>query len=64
MSPHASCKVKSNMPSQAETVNRQEQEPMNGSRIHDWVEAVRDTAIMVAFQMILRATLMMRRWNY
>jgi hypothetical protein len=62
MSPQASCKVKSNKRSQAETVNRQE--PMNGSRIHDWVEAVRDTAIVVAFQMILRATLMMRRWNY
>jgi hypothetical protein len=62
MSPQASCKVKSNRRSQAETVNLLE--PMNGSRIHDWVEAVRDTAIVVAFQMILRATLMMRRWNY
>jgi hypothetical protein len=62
MSPQANYEMKSNRHSQAETVSRQE--PMNGSRIHDWVEAVRDTAIVVAFQMILRATLMMRRWNY
>jgi hypothetical protein len=39
-------------------------EARNSSRMHDWLEAIRDTAIMVAFQMILRATLMMRRWNY
>jgi hypothetical protein len=45
-------------------VKAERQEARNASRIYDWVEAVRDTAIVVAFQMILRATLMMRRWNY
>jgi hypothetical protein len=32
--------------------------------MRDWIAAVRDIAIVAAFQMILRATLMMRRWNY
>jgi hypothetical protein len=47
---------------QSENENRQES--MKASRMQDWFEAARDTAIVVAFQMILRATLMMRRWNY
>jgi hypothetical protein len=50
------------MRSRATNVNQQES--VNMARRHDWIAAVRDTAIVVAFQMILRATLMMRRWNY
>jgi hypothetical protein len=62
MSLHGSCNVEFRTHSHANNVNRQES--MNVSRMHGWVEAVRDTVIVVAFQMILRATLMMRRWNY
>lgn len=62
MSSHISCNVGSSR--RPEIVKAEGQEARNASRIYDWVEAVRDTAIVVAFQMILRATLMMRRWNY
>jgi hypothetical protein len=62
MSSQTSCNVGSSRHPEAVKVDRQE--ARKSSRIHDWVEAVRDTAIVVAFQMILRATLMMRRWNY
>lgn len=36
----------------------------SASLVHDRIRAVRDTVIVLTFQMILRATLMMRRWNY
>ena len=62
MNPRGSCNVELSMRSHAENVDLQQS--VHPSRIHEWVEAVRDTAIVVAFQMILRATLMMRRWNY
>jgi hypothetical protein len=40
------------------------QQSVGGAGMRDWIAAVRDVAIVVAFQMILRTTLMMRRWNY
>jgi hypothetical protein len=40
------------------------QQSASSSGMRDWIAAFRDVAIVVAFQMILRATLMMRRWNY
>jgi len=62
MSPEQNRNVEFNMLSHAENANLQES--MKASRMHEWVAAVRDTAIVVALQMILRASLMMRRWNY
>jgi hypothetical protein len=62
MSSHTSRDAESSMRSEGLKVDRIE--ARNSSRMHEWLEAIRDTAIMVAFQMILRATLMMRRWNY
>jgi hypothetical protein len=37
---------------------------MSNSGMRELAAAVRDTVIVAAFQMILRATLIMRRWNY
>jgi hypothetical protein len=62
MSPHTSCNVEFNMRSHAE--NMELQQSVSSSGMRDWAAAIRDLAIVVAFQMILRATLMMRRWNY
>jgi hypothetical protein len=50
------------MRSHAENMNLQQSLSTFGMR--DWVAAVRDLAIVVVFQMILRTTLMLRRWNY
>jgi hypothetical protein len=44
--------------------NMKLQQSADSSGIRDWAATVRDFAIVIAFQMILRATLMMRRWNY
>jgi hypothetical protein len=44
--------------------NLELQESIGGAGMRDKVAAVRDTMIVMAFQMILRASLMMRRWNY
>jgi hypothetical protein len=62
MSPHTSCNVEFRMRSHAENIDLQQSVSTSGMR--DWVAAVRDLAIVVVFQMILRTTLMMRRWNY
>jgi hypothetical protein len=62
MSPHTRNNVEFRIRPHAP--NRDSQESMNASRIQDWIEAIRDMAIVLAFQMMLRATLMMRRWNY
>jgi hypothetical protein len=50
------------MHSHAENMKLQESASVSGMR--DWVATIRDFAIVIAFQMILRTTLMMRRWNY
>jgi hypothetical protein len=62
MSPHTSCNVEFSMRSHAGNMELQQSVSTSGMR--DWIAAIRDVAIVVAFQMILRATLMMRRWNY
>ena len=62
MSPHTSCNVEFRMRSYAG--NMELQQSASTARMRDWIEAVRDIAIVAVFQMILRATLMMRRWNY
>jgi hypothetical protein len=62
MSPHSSCNVEFSMRSQTENVRDVESESITGMR--DRMLAIRDLAVVAAFQMILRATLMLRRWNY
>jgi hypothetical protein len=62
MSPFTSCNAEFRMHSHAENVKLQESASVSG--IRDLAATVRDFAIVIAFQMILRATLMMRRWNY
>jgi hypothetical protein len=44
--------------------NVEQAESAGISRTRDWMLAIRDLAVVAAFQMILRATLMLRRWNY
>jgi hypothetical protein len=62
MSPHSSCNVEFSMRSRSENVEQAESAEI--SRTRDWMLAIRDLAVVAAFQMILRATLMLRRWNY
>jgi hypothetical protein len=62
MSPHSSCNVEFSMRSRSENVAEAELQSETGMR--DWMLAIRDLAVVAAFQMILRATLMLRRWNY
>lgn len=62
MSPHSSCNVEFSMRSRSENVEQTESAGI--SRTRDWMLAIRDLAVVAAFQMILRATLMLRRWNY
>jgi hypothetical protein len=50
------------MRSRSENVEQAESAEI--SRTRDWMLAIRDLAVVAAFQMILRATLMLRRWNY
>jgi hypothetical protein len=50
------------MRSRSENVAEAELQSETGMR--DWMLAIRDLAVVAAFQMILRATLMLRRWNY
>ena len=62
MSPFTICNAEFRMHSHAENMKLQESASTSG--IRDWVATLRDFAIVIAFQTILRATLMMRRWNY
>ena len=62
MSPHSSCNVEFSMRSRTENVTEAESPSTSG--MQDWMLAARDLAVVAAFQMILRATLMLRRWNY
>jgi hypothetical protein len=62
VSPRAGCNVEFKMSSHAGNVDLQAS--TNGSRVYDMAAAVRDLAIVVAFQLILRASMMLRRWNY
>jgi hypothetical protein len=62
MSPHTSCNVEFSMRSRTENVTQPESPSVTGMR--DWMLAARDLAVVAAFQIILRTTLMLRRWNY
>ncbi len=62
MSPHSSCNVEFSMRSQTENVTEAESPSFTGTR--DWMLAARDLAVVAAFQIILRTTLILRRWNY
>jgi hypothetical protein len=62
MSPHSSCNVEFSMRSRTENVAEAESPSTTGMR--DWMLAARDIAVVAAFQIILRTTLMLRRWNY
>jgi hypothetical protein len=62
MSPHSSCNAEFSMRSRSENV--EQAESMNVTGMRDWMLAARDIALVAAFQMILRATLILRRWNY
>jgi len=39
-------------------------DPPHQSRTHESMAAVRDTLIVLALQLVFRATMIMRRWNY
>jgi hypothetical protein len=62
MSPHTSCNVEFRMRSHDANIVMEHSERESGDE--SWIEAIRDTLVVLTFQIILRASMTLRRWNY